>query len=48
MYLPDDDGPEILKKIYWSNTSKSLFNTIFPYIEGHTNKIDDDIKDEKS
>ena len=41
MDLPDDDGPEILKEIDWSNMNDSLFNTIFPYVEGHAKKIDE-------
>ena len=30
--LPDDDGPEIPKKIYWINMNDSFFSTIFPSV----------------
>ena len=41
-----DEGPELLNKIYWINTDDSFFNTILPSVEGHTKKIDQDLKDE--
>ena len=48
MDLPDDDGPELLKEIDWSNMNDSLFNTIFTSIEVCAKNIDEYLKYERA
>ena len=47
MDIPDDDGQELLREIDFSNMKDSFFNTVSTSVEGHSQKIDNCLKDKQ-